>query len=111
MPFRGGQPGSRNRPSLSFNLDSKVLDHVRAVTHSQVDSSRPLAVSELYHVLQERDVQLRRLKKVALEASITRALAIVRSEIVVLDSDEEILSNTEDGEVKVYYNDSRSLTF
>jgi len=101
MPFRGAT-GARSRPSLSFNLDSKVLGHVREL--SQTDPSRPLAVSELYHLLQSRDVELRRVKKVVLESSIARALTIIRSEIVVLDSDEDedLLSNAEDAEIKVY---------
>lgn len=86
-------PGKKNREhrSLSNNIDVKILSYVRELTQAQLDSpnlSKSLGVTQLYNLLQERDGQLRRLKKVQLEASIQRALNILRSEIVI-DSDND----------------------
>ena len=106
-------PGKKHRDhrSLSNNLDSKILNHVREFTQVQLDSaspSKPLGVTQLYNLLQERDGQLRRMKKVQLEASIQRALNILRSEIVI-DSDGETFDSDFEGieelnlvEVKVH---------
>ena len=106
--------GGRNRQhrSLSNNIDTKVLEHVREFSQAHLDSSNPsrhqtLSVSHLYSLLQERDVQLRRLKKVQLEASIQRAQTILRSETVSyssdtgLDSDFEGMEGLDLVEVKV----------
>jgi len=107
-------PGRKNREhrSLSSNIDTKVLEHVREFSQAHLDSSnplrhQPLSVSHLYSLLQERDVQLRRLKKVQLEASIQRAQAILRSDAVSdmsegeLDSDFEGMDSLDLVEVKV----------
>ena len=106
-------PGKKHRDhrSLSNSLDSKILNHVREFTQVQLDSatpSKPIGVTQLYNLLQERDGQLRRMKKVQLEASIQRALNILRSEIVI-DSDGETFDSDFEGiddlnlvEVKVH---------
>jgi hypothetical protein len=106
-------PGKKHRDhrSLSNNLDSKILNHVREVTQVQLDAANPsksFGVTQLYNLLQERDSQLRRMKKVQLEASIQRALNILRSEIVI-DSDGEAFDSDFEGieelnlvEVKVH---------
>ena len=102
-PPRGGFRSLRNK------IDSKVLNYVRefSQTHSDsANSSRPLGVTQLYNLLQERDAQLARLKKAQLEASIQRALNIVRSEIVIesdsgsIDSDLEGIDDLNLMEVK-----------
>lgn len=82
---------AKGHRSLTNNLDSKILNYVREHTQVQLDSAnaaKPLGVSQLYNLLQAQDGQLRRLKKVQLEASIQRSLNILRNEIV-LDSDGE----------------------
>jgi hypothetical protein len=74
---------------LTNSLDSKVLNYVRDYTQLQQDSDKPaksFGVSHLYNVLQGRDVQLRRIKKVQLEAAIQQALNILQSENIS-DSD------------------------
>jgi hypothetical protein len=84
--------------SLSSSLDSKILNYVREFTQVQLDSatpSKPLGVTQLYTLLQERDAQLRRMKKVQLEASIQRALNILKSEIVIGSDDETFDSDFE----------------
>ena len=89
----------REHRSLSNNLDSKILNYVREFTQVQLDSasaSKQLGVTQLYNLLQERDGQLRRMKKVQLEASIQKALNILRSEIVI-DSDIEIFDSDFEG--------------
>ena len=50
----------------------------------------------MYNLLQAQDGQLRRLKKVQLEASIQRALNILRNEIVI-DSDGESFDSDFEG--------------
>ena len=101
----------RDRRPLSSNLDSKILNLVREFTQVDLDSPsspKTLGVSQLYNLLQERDAQLRRLKKVQLESSIQRALNILRTEIVIdsdddgaLDSDFEGIDDLNLVEVKV----------
>ena len=89
----------REQRSLSNSLDSKILNYVREFTQVQLDSatpSKPLGVTQLYNVLQERDGQLRRMKKVQLEASIQKALNTLRSEIVI-DSDGETFDSDFEG--------------
>jgi len=107
--FPGRRP--KGQRSLTDNLNSKILNYVRELTQVQQDSATPqkaLGVSQLYYLLQERDAQLRRLKKVQLEAAIQQALNILQSEIVI-DSDEEVLDSEFEGledlnlvEVKVF---------
>src|SRR5438046_10179783 len=89
----------REQWSLSNSLDSKILNYVREFTQVQLDSatpSKPLGVIQLYNLLQERDGQLRRMKKVQLEASIQKALNTLRSEIVI-DSDGETFDSDFEG--------------
>jgi hypothetical protein len=89
----------RDHRSLSNSLDSKILNYVREFTQVQLDSatpSKPLGVAQLYNLLQERDGQLRRMKKVQLEVSIQRALNTLRSEIVI-DSDGETFDSDFEG--------------
>jgi len=108
--FPGRRP--KGQRSLTGNLNSKILNYVREFTQVQQDSATPqktLGVSQLYSLLQERDVQLRRLKKVQLEAAIQQAMNILQSEIVIdsdddndaLDSDFEGLEDLNLVEVKV----------
>jgi hypothetical protein len=88
----------RDHRPLSSNLDSKILNYVREFTQVQLDSAtpqKPFGVTQLYNLLQERDAQLRRMKKVQLEASIQRALNILRSEIVIGSEDETFDSDFE----------------
>ena len=95
-------PGKKHRDnrSLSNNIDSKILNYVREFTQVQLDSpnaSKTLGVTQLYNLCQERDSQLRRLKKVQLEASIQRALNILRSEIVIESDDAETFDSDFEG--------------
>lgn len=95
-------PGKKHRDhrSLSNSIDSKILHYVREFTQVQLDSpnqSKLLGVTQLYNLLQERDGQLRRLKKVQLEASIQRALDILRSEIVIDSDDGETFDSDFEG--------------
>jgi hypothetical protein len=95
--FPGRKP--KGQRSLTDHLNSRILNYVREFSQIQQDSStaqKPLGVSQLYHLLQERDVQLRRLKKVQLEAAIQQALNILDSEIVI-DSDDEALDSDFEG--------------
>ena len=90
-------PGKKHKDhrSLSKGLDFKILNYVRELTQVQLDSAtsaNPLGVGQLYNLIQERDSQLRRTKKAQLEASIRRALNVLRSEIVI-DSDDEIFDS------------------
>jgi len=90
---------AKGHRSLTNNLDSKILNYVREHTQVQlhpVGDSKPLGVSQLYNLLQAQDSQLRRLKKVQLEASIQRALNILRTEIVI-DSDGESFDSDFEG--------------
>lgn len=102
-PPRGGFRSLRNK------IDSKVLNYVREIsqTHSDsANSSRPLGVAQLYVLLQERDLHLSRIRKAQLEASIQRALDILRSEIAIgsdsgsIDSDLEGIDELNLMEVK-----------
>jgi hypothetical protein len=89
--------GSRN--SLSRGLDSRILNLVREFTQVQQDTasqSKRLGVPQLYTLLQDRDAQLRRVKKIQLESSIQRALNILQSEIVI-DSDAESFDSDFEG--------------
>lgn len=95
--FPGRKP--KGHRSLANNLNAKILNYVREYSQVQQDSAtpqKPLGVSQLYALLQERDVQLRRWKKVQLEAAIQQALNILQSEIVI-DSDEEALDSDFEG--------------
>lgn len=90
---------AKGHRSLTVGLDDKILSYVRAHTQGQPDSTgdaKPLAVPQLYNLLQAQDGQLRRLKKVQLEASIQRALNILRNEIVI-DSDGESFDSDFEG--------------
>jgi hypothetical protein len=90
----------RDHRSLSNNIDSKILNYVREFTQVQLDSPNPsktLGVTQLYNLCQERDGQLRRLKKVQLEASIQRALNILQSEIVIDSGDGETFDSDFEG--------------
>jgi hypothetical protein len=105
-----GKKVQASRNSLGKGLDSKILNYVREFNQVQLDSAsggkRP-GVLQLYTLLQERDAQLRRVKKVQLEASIQRALGILQSEIVIdsegesFDSDFEGIEDLNLIEVKV----------
>lgn len=94
-----GKKVQASRNSLGKGLDSKILNYVREFNQVQLDSAsgakRP-GVLQLYNLLQERDAQLRRVKKVQLEASIQRALGILQSEIVI-DSDGESFDSDFEG--------------
>jgi hypothetical protein len=61
-----------------------------------LDSAGVPGIPQLYRLLQERDAQLRRMKKVQLESSIQRALNILQNRIV-LDSDDESLDSDFEG--------------
>jgi len=99
----------KGRP-LTNNLNAKVLNYVREYTQIQQDPENPsksFGVSHLYNVLQGRDVQLRRIKKVQLEASIQQALNVLQSEntddsdLQSFDSDFEGVQDLNLVEVKV----------
>ena len=84
---------------MTGSLDSKILGYVREHTQLQLDSAsdaKSLGVPQLYNLLQAQDGQLRRLKKIQLEASIQRALNILRTEIVI-DSDGESFDSDFEG--------------
>jgi hypothetical protein len=107
-------PGKKvqgNRNSLSKGLDTRILSLVREFTQVQQDTASPskrLGVPQLYTLLQDRDAQLRRVKKIQLESSIQRALDILQSEIVIdsdgesFDSDFEGIEDLDLMQVKVY---------
>jgi hypothetical protein len=86
----------KNRQSLTNNLETKILNYVREHTQPPLDSAGVPGISQLYRLLQERDAQLRRMKKAQLESSIQRALNILQNEIV-LDSDDESLDSDFEG--------------
>jgi hypothetical protein len=91
FPVKKHKPKTR---SLANGLDSKILSYVQQLR--KLDSSRPsksLGVTELYDLLQQRDTQLRRIKKVQLEQSIQRALDILRA--IDEDGDESFDSSFE----------------
>ena len=96
-----GRPGPHG--SLTNRFDAKILNLVREFTQVHLDSTtaskQPLGVSQLCNLLQERDVQLRRMKKKQLESSIQRAQSILRSEIVI-DSEDEQLDDGDFEEMK-----------
>lgn len=96
-----GRPGQH--ASLSNRFDAKILNLVREFTQVHLDttnaSKQPLGVSQLCSLLQERDMQLRRMKKKQLESSIQRAQSILRSEIVI-DSDNDQLIDSDFEEMK-----------
>jgi hypothetical protein len=90
----------RLKGTLSNTIDTKVLGYVREFTQAHLDASneqrtQPLAVSTLYTLVQERDVQLRRLKKLQLEASIQRAQGILQEEAVSDEDEPELDSDFE----------------
>ena len=90
---------AKGHRSLTGSLDSKILGYVREHTQLQLDSAsdaKSLGVPQLYNLLQAQDGQLRRLKKIQLEASIQRALNILRTEIVI-DSDGESFDSDFEG--------------
>jgi hypothetical protein len=90
---------AKGHRSLTGSLDSKILGYVREHTQVQLDSAsdaKSLGVPQLYNLLQAQDGQLRRLKKIQLEASIQRALNILRTEIVI-DSDGESFDSDFEG--------------
>jgi len=90
---------AKGHRSLTISLDDKILSYVREHTQGQPESTsdaKPLAVPQLYNLLQAQDGRLRRLKKVQLEASIQRALNILRNEIVI-DSDGESFDSDFEG--------------
>src|SRR5271170_6721856 len=93
MEMRGRPP---QHGSLTNRFDGKILNLVREFTQVHLDSTNPLkeplGVSQLCNLLQERDIQLRRLKKKQLESSIQRAQSILRSEIGI-DSEDELLDS------------------
>jgi hypothetical protein len=86
----------RGRQTLTSGLDTKILNYVREHTQLALDSAGVLAVPQLYRLLQERDGQLRRMKKLQLESSIQRALNIIQQEIV-LDSDDDSFDSEFEG--------------
>ena len=96
-----GRPGQDT--SLTNRTDTKILSLVRDITTVHLNapnpSKQPLGVTQLCNLLQERDVQLRRMKKKQLEASIQRAQSILRSEIVI-DSDDDPLEDSDFEEMK-----------
>jgi len=89
--------------SLTNRIDAKILKLVREFTQVHLDvtnpSKQPLGVSQLCILLQERDIQLRRMKKKPLESSIQRAQSILRSEIVI-ESEDELLEDSDFEEMK-----------
>jgi hypothetical protein len=96
FPSRKPQP----KGALSYGLDTKVLGYVREFTQAHLDASneqrtQPLTVSALYALVQERDVQLQRLKKVQLKALIQRAQGILREEAVSDEDEPELDSDFE----------------
>src|SRR5277367_4461097 len=100
MAMRGRPP---QHGSLTNRFDAKILNLVREFTQVHLDttnaSKQPLGVSQLCNLLQERDMQLRRMKKKQLESSIQRAQSILRSEIVI-DSDDDQLIDSDFEEMK-----------
>ena len=86
----------KNRQSLTNSLDTKILNYVREHTQPPLDLVGVPGVPQLYRLLQERDAQLRRMKKVQLESAIQHALNIIQKEIV-LDSDDESLDSDFEG--------------
>jgi hypothetical protein len=100
MAMRGRPP---QHGSLSNRFDSKILNLVREFTQVHLDSTnptkQPLGVSQLCNLIQERDIQLRRMKKKQLESSIQRAQSILRSEIVV-SSEDDLLEDSDFEEMK-----------
>jgi hypothetical protein len=100
MAMRGRPP---QHGSLTNRFDGKILNLVREFTQVHLDSTnpskQPLGVSQLCNLLQERDIQLRRMKKKQLESSIQRAQSILRSEIVV-SSEDDLLEDSDFEEMK-----------
>jgi hypothetical protein len=86
----------RGRQTLTSGLDNKILNYVREHTQLALDSAEVPGIPQLYRLLQERDGQLRRMKKLQLEASIQRALNIIQQEIV-LDSDDDSFDSELEG--------------
>jgi hypothetical protein len=86
----------RGRQTLTSGLDNKILNYVREHTQLALDSAEVPGIPQLYRLLQERDGQLRRMKKLQLEASIQRALNIIQQEIV-LDSDDDSFDSEFEG--------------
>jgi len=100
MAMRGRPP---QHGSLTNRFDGKILNLVREFTQVHLDSTnpskQPLGVSQLCNLLQERDIQLRRMKKKQLESSIQRAQSILQSEIVV-SSEDDLLGDSDFEEMK-----------
>ena len=100
MAMRGRPP---QHASLTNRFDGKILNLVREFTQVHLDSTnpskQPLGVSQLCNLLQERDIQLRRMKKKQLESSIQRAQSILQSEIVV-SSEDDLLGDSDFEEMK-----------
>ena len=92
-------PSRKGHRSLTNGIDAKILGYVREFSQSPVGSTnqaRPPGVTQLYTLIQDRDVQLRRIKKAHLEASIQRAIDRLRSEVVI-DSDGESFDSNFEG--------------
>ena len=98
------KPASRKGTVTNY-LDSRVLNHIIQIQEAQPDSFMNLGISQLYDLIKERDMQMRRVKKPHLQSSIERALKILQpvdpGENESLDSSFEGLDDLNLVEVKV----------
>lgn len=86
----------KNHQSLTDRLNAKILKYIREQSQYPLNSKVLPSVQQLYTLLQERDPQLRRIKKPQLDLSIQRALNIIQKEDRI-DSEDDLLDSDFDG--------------